>query len=272
MFSDDHVRLFGELHEDLLALLALEIERDAALVAVQVLEVEAVPVARRRVTIGAGRRLLDPYHLGAPIGQMAHAGRAGAMRREVDDLETGEGKSSFGHGLILRRTGKSGGHHPAIAGGSFLSRQLSDFSAARRDARRRSSAMGMRSRKDRNSEASEGFVGEWRPVTGLSRSRKNAEDPDVDCPDHFRNRTAGRSRDLQGHLLIRGPSDQDGVSNLTAAMTAPGPSRCTQMARPLPGGGAATRSGPAAGRANGANSVTTLKSASCRSAFSPRST
>ena len=59
--------------EDLAAARVLQVERDAALVAVQVLEVGAVAAAAGDVVVGAGR--LDADHLGAPVGELAHRGR-----------------------------------------------------------------------------------------------------------------------------------------------------------------------------------------------------
>ena len=84
---DDHVGLLRELHEDRVAFLALEVERDRLLVAVQVLEVEAVAAAAHGVgAAGFGRRL-DLDHLRAPVGELAHRRRAGAMCREIENLD-----------------------------------------------------------------------------------------------------------------------------------------------------------------------------------------
>ena len=64
----------------------------------QVLEVEAVARAAHRVGRRAGfGRLLDLDHLRAPVGELAHGGRAGAMGGEVEDLDVGERK--LGHGV-----------------------------------------------------------------------------------------------------------------------------------------------------------------------------
>src|SRR6185437_16318083 len=64
----------------------LEVERDAALVAVEVLEIGAVPRAAEPA-IALDRFDLDD--LGAPIGELPYAGRAGADTRQIDDLEAG---------------------------------------------------------------------------------------------------------------------------------------------------------------------------------------
>src|SRR5438067_12993650 len=62
----------------------LEIERDAALVAVQVDEVE--PVARSAEPFVRTRRL-HANDVRAPVGKVAHARRPGAREREVEDAE-----------------------------------------------------------------------------------------------------------------------------------------------------------------------------------------
>ena len=62
----------------------LQVQREAALVAVQVLEIEAVPVVGGDVD---GARLLDLQRPRAPVGQLPHAGRAGARMRQVEHLD-----------------------------------------------------------------------------------------------------------------------------------------------------------------------------------------
>ena len=84
---DDDVGLFGEPHQDLAAFVGLQVQRDRALVAMQVLEVRAVAPSDQLVGVGIGGRRLDPDHVGAPIRQRADAGRAGARQRQVDHLE-----------------------------------------------------------------------------------------------------------------------------------------------------------------------------------------
>ena len=99
-----------------MAIRMLQVERDAALVAVQVDAVEAVPGAAE--AIGAGRRL-DPDDVGAPIRQVADAGWAGAGEGEVEHADAGQRQPvrrlwrltmrqfrvdrAFGHGTLLRR-------------------------------------------------------------------------------------------------------------------------------------------------------------------------
>jgi hypothetical protein len=73
---------------------ALEVERHRLLVAVQVLEVEAVPAAAHRIGVAAWfGRLLDLDHVGAPVGELAHRRRTRAMRGEIEDLDVGERES-----------------------------------------------------------------------------------------------------------------------------------------------------------------------------------
>src|SRR5262249_29152903 len=69
---------------------ALQVERHAALVAVQVVEVR--PLARPTETFtGLGvRRHLDLDDVGAPVGELAHAGGTGAHAGEIEDREPGQ--------------------------------------------------------------------------------------------------------------------------------------------------------------------------------------
>src|SRR5580704_5749706 len=95
---DHHVGLLDQLHEDGLAVRLLQVERDRALVAVQVLEVR--PMARpAHIHIAGARRHLDLDAVGAPVGEIAHGGRAGAHPRQIEHGKTG--KRSCGHGLTL---------------------------------------------------------------------------------------------------------------------------------------------------------------------------
>ena len=99
---DDDVGLLSELHEDRVAFLALEVERHRLLVAMQVLEVEAMASAAHGVVLAAiGRRgrWLDLDDVGAPVGELAHGRRAGAVRGEIEDGEVGERQG--GHGFFL---------------------------------------------------------------------------------------------------------------------------------------------------------------------------
>jgi hypothetical protein len=95
---DHHVGLLDQLHEDGLAVRFLEIERDRALVAVQVLKVR--PVARpAHIHVAGTRRHLDLDAVGAPVGEIAHGGRSGAHPRQIEHGKAG--KRSCGHDLTL---------------------------------------------------------------------------------------------------------------------------------------------------------------------------
>ena len=93
---DDNVGALGKLEEDRKPLLALQVQRHRPLVAVQVLEIEAVAPAAGGVDLLTRR--LDFDHLGAPIGQLARRRRAGAVRGQVDDAEIIERQFLRRHG------------------------------------------------------------------------------------------------------------------------------------------------------------------------------
>src|SRR6185312_5325018 len=84
---DDNVGLFREPHQDLAALVGFQVQRDGALVAMQVLEVRAVAPAYQLAGLAFLWRRLDADHVGAPIGQCADAGGTRARQRQVDHLE-----------------------------------------------------------------------------------------------------------------------------------------------------------------------------------------
>src|SRR6185312_10595911 len=91
---DHDVGLCHQLLEDGDALLRFEVERDGALVAVEILEI-------RRVACSALQRVLadrlDLDDVGAPIGELPHAGRPGPHAGKIDNLVGREGE--VGHGL-----------------------------------------------------------------------------------------------------------------------------------------------------------------------------
>jgi hypothetical protein len=84
---DDDVGLFGEPHQNFAAFIGLQVERDGALVAMQVLEIGAIAPSDQFVRFGVARRRLDPNNVRTPIRQRADAGGAGAGQRQVDHLE-----------------------------------------------------------------------------------------------------------------------------------------------------------------------------------------
>src|SRR5690606_13810770 len=100
------VGLGDELVEDIAAFGGLEVEREAALVAVEVPEIGAVAGAAE-AGIAGGRFDLDD--VGPPVGELAHAGGAGADAGEIEDLEAREGKGGHGVSGSGRFAGRRGG-------------------------------------------------------------------------------------------------------------------------------------------------------------------
>jgi hypothetical protein len=100
---DDDIDLLGKLEEDRLAFLALEVERKAALVAVQVLVVRPLDLAAHGVAARFRDRPLDLDHVGPPVGKLANGGGAGTMCRQIENLETGKWQLTHGKPLRGRR-------------------------------------------------------------------------------------------------------------------------------------------------------------------------
>ncbi len=94
---DDDVGALGELEEDRAALLALQVQCHRPLVAVQILEIRAVAAAAGGVDQFA--RGLDLDHLRAPIGELAHRRRPGAVGGQVNDEEIVQGQRERRHRL-----------------------------------------------------------------------------------------------------------------------------------------------------------------------------
>ena len=90
---DDDIRLLDELLERRDAFLALQVERDAALVAVQILKIRTQPRPAHVALFDVFRRL-DLDDIGAPIGELAHAGRAGTHACQIENGEAGQGFGS----------------------------------------------------------------------------------------------------------------------------------------------------------------------------------
>ena len=87
---DHHVALLDELEEELLAFRLLQVDDDAALVAVQADEIGGLAVLEgdapaAREVAEAGRLELD--HLGAEIGEHGRAERTCEGVREVEDFD-----------------------------------------------------------------------------------------------------------------------------------------------------------------------------------------
>ncbi len=84
---DHHIGAFRQTMEDRAPLRLLEVERNGPLVAVQVLKVEAVTSAPEILGLVGVRGRLDLDDIGAPIGEMTHAGWPRTRPRQVKHLE-----------------------------------------------------------------------------------------------------------------------------------------------------------------------------------------
>src|SRR6516165_6493638 len=121
---DDDVGLLRQPEKDRLALLALQVERQAPLVAMQVLEIEALAPRAGNIAPRFARRL-DLDDIGAPIGELAHRGRPGASMTQIENGKTGERQRSDAHDLdsflTLYYAGQlsSFGHH-RVKNGALL--------------------------------------------------------------------------------------------------------------------------------------------------------
>src|SRR5215472_5914381 len=93
---DDDVSLFRQLEEDRFALLRLQVQGQAALVAMQVLEIEAIAAGAGDI---ASRltRWLDLDHIGAPIGELTNRRRTGTGMTQIEDGKAGERQRSDAH-------------------------------------------------------------------------------------------------------------------------------------------------------------------------------
>ena len=80
----------GHAQQDGAAGLRFQIERDAALVAMQVLEIAGMARAADRIAGLEPLRRLDLDDVGAPVRELAHAGRARAHARQIENGEAGE--------------------------------------------------------------------------------------------------------------------------------------------------------------------------------------
>ena len=93
---DDDIGVLGQTHKDREPLFGLQIEGQAALVPMQVLEVE--PVAPRPGHIAAVIAApLDLDDIGAPIGELAHRGRPGAGVSKVENGKFRQRQASNAH-------------------------------------------------------------------------------------------------------------------------------------------------------------------------------
>ena len=98
-----HVGFLDQPFEQFQPFWCLQIEGDALLVTVQVLEIGTVARAAEGGVALHRLRQFDLDGVGAPIGQLAHAGRAGPHAGEIQDGETGKGQGAVvrGHEVSL---------------------------------------------------------------------------------------------------------------------------------------------------------------------------
>ena len=106
---DHHVGLFDQPLEHREPLRRFQIERHAAFVALKILEVGAFARTARTFAFGEMRRRLDLDDVGAPIGELAHASRARAHARQIEDGKAGKslgrpGKRHFNAPNSLNRS------------------------------------------------------------------------------------------------------------------------------------------------------------------------
>ena len=97
---DDDVGLFHQPPEDLEAFRLFQVERHGALVAVQVLEVRALARAAELLP-AILKNCVDLDDIGAPVRQLAYAGRTGPDAGEVEHSEAGEGLRGAREGHFL---------------------------------------------------------------------------------------------------------------------------------------------------------------------------
>jgi hypothetical protein len=98
---DHHVAALDELAQHAHAFGGLEVDAQAALVAVQVLLVGAAAWPERGLAVGR----VDAHHVGAPVGQQAHRDRSRARDGEVEHAAARERQVGFdgmGHGGLVR--------------------------------------------------------------------------------------------------------------------------------------------------------------------------
>ena len=86
---DDDIGLGHQPAEHRDAARIFQIERHTALVALQVLEVGAVPRPAKRIPRFDTFRHLDLDNVGAPIGELAHCGRPGAHACQIENAYAG---------------------------------------------------------------------------------------------------------------------------------------------------------------------------------------
>ena len=105
---DHYVGALDQAQQDVPPFRRLEVQGQAPLVAVQVLEVRSGARAAEPVAVRALIGQLDLDHVGAPVGELAHAGRAGAHARQVDHGEARQrlARGQMGHGGLPHNSGQ----------------------------------------------------------------------------------------------------------------------------------------------------------------------
>ena len=81
---DDDIRLFDQLEEYFLTFFGFQIDRQAALVAMQILKIETMPGTDDAALIfvdAVGR--FDFDNIGTPVAELSHASRTRPMRRKI---------------------------------------------------------------------------------------------------------------------------------------------------------------------------------------------
>ena len=85
------VGFLDHAQEDGAAFRRFEVESHAALVAVQILEIRPLARTARPFALFQARRRLDLDDIGAPIGELTHAGRPRAYARQIEHGEARKG-------------------------------------------------------------------------------------------------------------------------------------------------------------------------------------
>ena len=106
---DHHIGLLREPQQQRAPGLVLEVDGDAALVAVQILEIAAVAGAANRVAALQPLRRFDLDDIGAPIGELARAGRPRTHPRQIEHGEMIERGRGAGIRLVLQGLSSSAG-------------------------------------------------------------------------------------------------------------------------------------------------------------------
>jgi hypothetical protein len=94
---DHHICGLGKLVKYFAPRLLLQIQGHRAFVAVEVLKIGPVAVAGDALLDAGRRRQLDLDAVGAPVGELAHAGRARPHAGKIEHFESAERQFLVGH-------------------------------------------------------------------------------------------------------------------------------------------------------------------------------